>query len=693
MSPQRLETGNYWNQAEDQLGRAPLSRLRILPGASEVTVEAGRDCDVRRRLRSGVTKSPASLRLLTSHELLSGGGSRGVNSSIRYKTCSVLTPADSMSAVWNYFKICEDNPRMAACKVCSARISRGGTKVSAYNTSNLIKHLRLKHQSEHAEFVKGTSGSSQQQLTLQQTLARREKMSKENPRAIKITEALVHFIVLDDQPLSVVENKGFQRLVNVLEPKYDMPSRRYVTDVVLPQVHDQVKKHISSILHDGIKAISFTTDIWSSSVSPVSLISLTAQWIDDNFELQQVMLHAKKFQGSHTGEAIAGMLEGMLETWGIQKSSVHVVVRDSARNMIRGMEDAGVQSISCVAHTLQLAVSEGLLSQRSIADAVGVGRRIVGHFKHSNLAYSRLQDIQLELGQTVKRLQQDVPTRWNSTFYMLQSFLEQKRALGLYASEYELPATLTPNQWSLMEKTLNILSPFEELTRQVSASDALASDVIPAVTVLLRMLSREVDEDHGVKTMKSTLLAAVRKRFSDTEENPLYCLATLLDPRYKDRFFNKPDTARQVRELFPLELQKMSVTPEEHEEPALKRPHSEQPGTSLDSLFEEIAGEGSSSESSAAPTAASIQLETYLGEITVSRSDKPLKYWAVNKLRFPALAQMAQKYLSAPCSSVESERLFSSVSNVLSESRNRLLAEHAEVLLFLKKNLPLTFEK
>ncbi|KAM4808378.1 zinc finger BED domain-containing protein 4-like [Rhinophrynus dorsalis] len=439
-----------------------------------------------------------------------------------------------------------------------------------------------------------------------------------------------------------------------------MPSRRYVTDVVLPQVHDQVKKHISSILHDGIKAISFTTDIWSSSVSPVSLIILTAQWIDDNFELQQVMLHAKKFQGSHTGEAIAGMLEGMLETWGIQKSSVHVVVRDSARNMIRGMEDAGVQSISCVAHTLQLAVSEGLLSQRSIADAVGVGRRIVGHFKHSNLAYSRLQDIQLEL----------------------------ERALGLYASEYELPATLTPNQWSLMEKTLNILSPFEELTRQVSSSD-----VIPAVTVLLHMLSREMDEDHGVKTMKSTLLAAVRKRFSDTEENPLYCLATLLDPRYKDHFFNKPDTARQVRELFPVELQKMSVTPEEHEEPALKRPHSEQPGTSLDSLFEEIAGEGSSSESSAAPTAASIQLETYLGEIAVSRSEKPLKYWAVNKLRFPALAQMAQKYLSAPCSSVESERLFSSASNVLNESRNRLLAEHAEVLLFLKKNLPLTFEK
>lgn len=81
-----------------------------------------------------------------------------------------------------------------------------------------------------------------------------------------------------------------------------------------------------------------------------------------------------------------------------------------------------------------------------------------------------------------------------------------------------------------MEKMINILAPFEEMTHQVSCSDAFASDVIPAVTVLQKVLAK-VDEDHGIKTMKSTLLAALQKRFSDTERNPLYCIATLLDPR------------------------------------------------------------------------------------------------------------------------------------------------------------------
>ncbi len=146
-----------------------------------------------------------------------------------------------------------------------------------------------------------------------------------------------------------------------------------------------------------------------------------------------------------------------------------------------------------------------------------------------------------------------------------------------------------------------------------------------------------------------------------------------------------------------LELQKTSVgetaTPETHAAPADKRSHSDKPGSSLDSIFEEIADECASASESRAPASTTIQLEAYLGETTVRRSEKPFMYWAVNKLRFPALAQMAQKYLSAPCSSVESERLFSSVSHILTDNRNRLVAEHAEMLLFLKKNLPLTFEK
>ena len=187
--------------------------------------------------------------------------------------------------------------------------------------------------------------------------------------------------------------------------------------------------------------------------------------------------------------------------------------------------------------TLQLVVHEGVLSQRAVSDALANGRKIVGHFKHSPKAYSSLEDLQIELNVTPKRLQQDVQTRWSSTKYMIDSLIHQKRPLHAYSSEenHTLPAILTANQWGLLEKTSKVLTPFEELTTLVSAASATTADVIPSVHALVRFLSKESEDDHGILTMKATLLDAVHRRFRHVESEPLYTVATLLDPCYKDK--------------------------------------------------------------------------------------------------------------------------------------------------------------
>lgn len=204
--------------------------------------------------------------------------------------------------------------------------------------------------------------------------------------------------------------------------------------------------------------------------------------------------------------------------------------------MKKAMRDLGMSSLGCFSHLIQLVVHEGLLSQRSVGDALANGRRIIGHFEHSPLATSRLETVQMELGMPVKRLIQDVPTRWNSTFYMIASLLEQKSAISVYAADHQLPATLTANDWTLLEKVNTLLAPFEEITKQVSFATSTALEVIPSVVVLKRLLVKETTEDSGIKTMKATLLAAVDTRFQNVEAEPLYAVATILDPRYKDRY-------------------------------------------------------------------------------------------------------------------------------------------------------------
>ncbi|KAL0151124.1 hypothetical protein M9458_053637, partial [Cirrhinus mrigala] len=130
----------------------------------------------------------------------------------------------------------------------------------------------------------------------------------------------------------------------------------------------------------------------------MSLLSLTAQWIDSSFVLRRATLHIQEFRGSHTAERIQG----------IDKQRVHVILRDNTANMKKAMRDMGVPSVGCVAHSCQLCVHEGLLSQRSVTETLANARKIVGHFKHSPLAYSRLEDIQMDLNMDIKRLQQDV---------------------------------------------------------------------------------------------------------------------------------------------------------------------------------------------------------------------------------------------------------------------------------------------
>ncbi|XP_059395424.1 zinc finger BED domain-containing protein 4-like [Carassius carassius] len=149
-------------------------------------------------------------------------------------------------------------------------------------------------------------------------------------------------------------------------------------------------------------------------------------------------------------------------------------------------------------------------------------------------------------------------------------------------------------------------------------------------------------------------------------------------------------------EMLMRELLRSSREEENHDlhEPPARKPRRDQASSSLDSIFDEIADEQAPvSKQSRDQVGSTAQLETYLGETTISREDKPLQYWAVNKVRFPTLAKMASRYLSAPCSSVDSERLFSSVSHIVNDNRNRITADHAEMILFIKKNLPLILPK
>ena len=167
-------------------------------------------------------------------------------------------------------------------------------------------------------------------------------------------------------------------------------------------------------------------------------MSLTTHWIDDSCARQSAVLCVNKIEGSHSGAAICQMIETMIDSWQISKERIHLVLTDNASNMKKALEDCDLHGYGCFAHSLQLVVHDGVLSQRMVIDTLAVSSRIVGHFKHSTLAYHLLDEIQERLDITKHKLQQDEPTRWNSTLFMLESIYEQKWHLLLMQQNTEV---------------------------------------------------------------------------------------------------------------------------------------------------------------------------------------------------------------------------------------------------------------
>ena len=401
---------------------------------------------------------------------------------------------------------------------------------------------------------------------------------------------------------------------------------------------------------------------------------MTAHWVSNSFEKSSAVLHVTALEESHTGSYICTKFNDMLSAWKISKENVHVVLRDNASNMGRAMKDADLSSYGCFAHSLQLVVNDGVLSQRIVTDLLATCRSIVGHFQRSTVAYDKLKQIQQQLDVTQHTLKRDEPTRWNSSLYMLQSIVEQKMCLAAYGSDSSIPV-LT----DIANKVINVLLPVEEITKCISEDTTCISVIISLVRGLKKTLEQS-DEDRGVRTMKSEMLESLQRRFSNIEETDFLVLSTMLDPRFKDKFFSS--SAHEHAKVLLKEVYEV-LTEDEPGEPEPKRIATEDSNSKLWGCLSEIL-----TESDVVDLSTGNEIEQYLSEPLIDlKSGDPYKWWKQHSSHYSVLSKLARKYLGAPPTSVHSERLFSGAGEIYGD-RSCLKPELVEDLL-IKYNLPM----
>lgn len=361
-----------------------------------------------------------------------------------------------------------------------------------------------------------------------------------DPRAKSITQHIGRMICVDSQPFSLVEDRGFKDLVKYLEPRYVMPCRKHFSCKVVPDMYNECKDSVKQKLQEA-EFISITTDMWTSTNND-DYLSLTVHFVDTSFVLKHFCIEVIPFpEVSHTGENICNFITQTLHDWDLHKKIV-AIVRDNGRNITSALEMSDYEHLSCLAHSFQLVVKDGLLNNKNITNLTANCRRIVGHFKHSSKACKELQKAQSLLNMKCHKLVQDEPTRWNSALHMLQRLFEQKQAVSLAATNLRLPVELSSSDWNLMEQVINLLNIFNQATLVVSTQTVTASEVIPIVNSTIQELQKPSPQGSGVQGIKNDLLASLKLRYAHVEETLLYAAATLLDARLKGHVFSNKES-------------------------------------------------------------------------------------------------------------------------------------------------------
>ena len=110
-----------------------------------------------------------------------------------------------------------------------------------------------------------TLGKSKQsdQPTILDALSSAQKYTRGSKRWKQLTEAVTKGIAKDMMPVYSVEKPGFRQMLAQFDRRYELPSRKYFSQVAIPALYAKVRDKVDNELL-GLKYYSATTDLWSS---------------------------------------------------------------------------------------------------------------------------------------------------------------------------------------------------------------------------------------------------------------------------------------------------------------------------------------------------------------------------------------------------------------------------------------------
>ncbi|XP_017972506.1 PREDICTED: zinc finger BED domain-containing protein RICESLEEPER 3 [Theobroma cacao] len=526
----------------------------------------------------------------------------------------------------NEKKNSSDGKSKVKCKLCGYILNYE----SKYGTGN------LKHHNDNC--VRKDTRDIGQMIFSKEHNSMLMKSSKFDPE--KFRELVVAAIVMHNLPLSFVKYTGIKSILSYLREDVVLIFRNTVKAHII-KMHKREKCKIQSLLQESPGRICLTFDLWTSVVTD-GYKCLTAHFVDKNWVLQKRILNFSYMPPPHNGVALSRKIYALLVEWGIESKLFSITLDNASANdtfvdllkvqlnMRKQLLGGGkFFHIRCCAHILNLIVQDGL---KEVDSAIQKVRESIKYVKGSQGRKQKFLECVSLVNLNAKRgLKQDVPTRWNSTFLMLESALYFRLAFShLEISDSNFNHSPSKDEWDRIEKLSKFLS-------------------ILAIVVIF-------DPRYKIQ-------------FVEWSYTKLYGSDSTEFKKVKDHLFA----------LYDEYAVKVPKTPSSLNDRPFDEKNVHKGKNKFLKEFDNFQHEFGTAKNKS-------QLEQYLDEQRIETTIELdiLQFWKTNQFRYPKVSAMARDILAIPISTVASESAFSVDVKVLDQYRSSLKPDVVESILCCK---------
>ena len=289
----------------------------------------------------------------------------------------------------------------------------------------------------------------------------------------RMIDEFAKYVILDELPLNHGESPNYEYFNRVsMQPAYRRIPRNTLKRHT-QKLFYAYRGYLMQMFRTFDDRVSLTSDTWTSFLGE-PFICVTVHWIDHDWFLQKRIICFEGMEENHTGFNIKTRIVSCLKNFHLV-DKVFSISFDNASANTRAIDflkqDTDISillngillHVRCCAHILNLCVQEGLDELKPLLKPIRTVVRWIRVTRSIKRAYKKKCE---ERGLKKKCFAIDCPTRWNSTFKLLNDAITYRDILTeLYNETRSDPNELiTSYHWSVAMVIRDVLSSFDHAT-------------------------------------------------------------------------------------------------------------------------------------------------------------------------------------------------------------------------------------